>query len=80
MRRGCEISFDDAMTSIQRLQLTLVLDPASDPITGTVGDAHGKSVDFSGWLGFAAALEQLLSAARPTSAELRPAIRDAPRP
>lgn len=80
MREGCEISFDGAMTSIQRIELTLVLDPASDPITGTFTGAHGESVDFSGWLAFAAALEQLLSATRPTSADLRSAIRDAPHP
>ena len=50
------------MGPADRVQLTLAIDSASDPITGALGDGHDKSVEFSGWLGFAAALEELLSA------------------
>jgi hypothetical protein len=33
----------------------------SDPITGAIGDGRGQNVEFSGWLGFASVLEELLS-------------------
>ena len=46
------------------INLTLSIDPVSDPITGALGDCHGKRIDFSGWIGFAAALEELLGAER----------------
>jgi hypothetical protein len=48
------------MTPAQRVELTVAIDPASDPITGSVGDPRGGNVEFAGWLGFAAALEELL--------------------
>ena len=50
------------MSPTDRVQLTLAIDPASDPITGALRDDRGQTVEFSGWLGFAAALEELLSA------------------
>lgn len=56
------------MGTADRVQLTLAIDPASDPITGALGDDRGESVEFSGWLGFASALEELLSAPRPAAA------------
>jgi hypothetical protein len=52
------------MSAAETVQLTLAIDPASEPITGTVCDGSGKRVEFSGWLGFASALEQLLGAPR----------------
>lgn len=45
------------------MQLTLDIDPASDPIAGTLQDARGRAVEFSGWLGFAGAIDQLLAGA-----------------
>jgi len=67
------VRFDREMSSAQRLVLTLEVDPASDPITGSVGVAHGDTVEFLGWLGFAAALEQLLSAQRRSAPAVTPA-------
>jgi hypothetical protein len=52
------------MSAADPVQLTLAIDRASDPITGALRDGSGNSVEFSGWLGFAAALEQLLGAPR----------------
>ena len=63
--------FDRDMSPADRIQLTLAIDPVSDPITGALGDDRGQSVEFSGWLGFAAALEQLLRAS-PASVDARP--------
>jgi hypothetical protein len=43
-------------------RLTLEIDPGGDPITGRVADDR-DTWPFSGWLAFAAALEQALDAA-----------------
>jgi hypothetical protein len=58
------LRFDFDMNSAQRAQFTLDIDVAAEPITGAVGDGGGQRVEFSGWLGFAAALEELLSPLR----------------
>jgi hypothetical protein len=42
--------------------MTLELDVGADPIAGTLRDRRGHSVEFSGWLGLAAALEEVVSA------------------
>jgi hypothetical protein len=51
------------VSTIQRVHLTLEIDPASDPVTGALRDLAGQNVEFAGWLGFAAALEELISSA-----------------
>jgi hypothetical protein len=56
------------MTTAARVELTLDIDPISEPIAGTVRGVRGEAIEFSGWLGFAAALEELLSALRAPSA------------
>jgi hypothetical protein len=61
-----QVRFDYGMSSVPRLQFTLAIDPASEPIAGAIKDAQGQSVEFSGWLGFAAALEDLLGTLRQT--------------
>jgi hypothetical protein len=40
----------------------LELEADSDPIVGSL-QAHGRCVDFSGWVGLATALEQAISTA-----------------
>lgn len=56
--------FHGTVSTIQRVHLTLDIDPASEPITGSIRDFAGQSVEFAGWLGFAAALEELLTTGR----------------
>jgi hypothetical protein len=56
------------MSTADRVHFTVAIEPPSDPITGAVRDPGGRSVEFAGWLGFAAALEQLLSAGRQRAA------------
>ena len=48
------------MSTDRRAQLRLVIDAAAEPITGTLECASGQAIEFSGWLGFAAAIEQAL--------------------
>jgi hypothetical protein len=43
-----------------RIIVRLCLDPGSDPLSGFVGGADCEARPFRGWLGLAAALEQLL--------------------
>lgn len=48
-----------------RISLTLEIDPASDPITGSVRvAAEVEGQEFVGWLGLAKALERLLETGR----------------
>jgi hypothetical protein len=50
------------------MQLRLEIDPGSEPITGTLEGGQDQAIEFSGWLGFAAAIEQALRrASRPAS-------------
>lgn len=68
------------MSTGRRVHVRLEIDPASEPITGTLEDALGQVIEFSGWLGFAAAIEQALGPARRAdSATLRVAQPSAPR-
>lgn len=66
------------MAQAQRIQVVLEFDTGSTPISGRLRDAHGRDVEFSGWLGLAAALEEVLSAAIPIP--LPPAPRSTSRP
>ena len=68
MRSGSSLRFYRDMSAAEPVQLTLAIDPASEPITGAICDRSGKRVEFSGWLGFASALEELLGASRPRTA------------
>lgn len=65
------------MSKDERVQLVLDVDPAADPIRGALQDTHGHTVEFAGWLGFAAAIEEALAPARLPVA--RPRVRP-PRP
>jgi hypothetical protein len=56
------------MTSVGRIEFMLDIDPSSDPIAGAVRDESGDAIEFSGWLGFASALETMLSASREAAA------------
>jgi hypothetical protein len=56
--------FDSRVSTRPRVTLRLEIDPASEPITGTLAGAPGRPIEFSGWLGFAAAIEQALGPAR----------------
>jgi hypothetical protein len=47
------------MSTTPRQALLLELDPGSDPISGRLGDS-ADSVEFSGWLGLASAIQRLL--------------------
>jgi hypothetical protein len=53
----------DPVSTNERVQVQLDLDPAADPIRGALKDVSGHAVEFSGWLGFAAAIEEVLAAA-----------------
>jgi hypothetical protein len=66
MQNRMQVRFDYCMNAAPRLQFTLAIDPASEPIAGAIKDGQGRSVEFSGWLGFAAALEELLGTLRQT--------------
>ncbi len=44
----------------QRLQLWLALEPASDPIKGSLSAQHGEQREFEGWIEFAAVLQALI--------------------
>jgi hypothetical protein len=61
------ISFALSMDARDRVCVMLELDVGSDPILGSL-QAHGRCVDFSGWVGLATALEQAIS----TAADGRP--------
>jgi hypothetical protein len=54
------------MTPLTPKRLVVEIDHDGHGITGIVRDPDGGSVDFLGWLGLAAAIEQL--AARPRAA------------
>jgi hypothetical protein len=53
------------MANAGRIQLMLELEAGSDPIIGRLRHAggHGESVEFSGWIGLAGALQRALSSA-----------------
>jgi hypothetical protein len=71
---AAELRFDPHMTTAARVELTLDIDPISDPIAGALRSTGGDPIEFSGWLGFAAALEELLRAVRsPSPGEARSA-------
>jgi len=70
MRSGWSLGFHHDMSAAEPVQLTLAIDPVSDPITGAICDGGGKRVEFSGWLGFAAALEQLLGVPQQNAATI----------
>jgi hypothetical protein len=53
------------MTNARR-PLVIDLDPGSGPPTGRICDATGIAHPFSGWLGFASVLGQLLEQDRST--------------
>jgi hypothetical protein len=74
MRSGMTLRFDYGMSTVPRVQFTLAIDPVSEPITGAIRDAQGHSVEFSGWLGFAVALEELLTAEPASNAAQRPPV------
>jgi hypothetical protein len=61
------ISFDQPVADHDRLSVVLEFEVGSDPILGSL-QAHGRCVDFSGWVGLATALEQAIS----TAADGRP--------
>lgn len=61
MRGRIAIGFDASMDISERIELTLAIDRVSEPIAGAIGDGRGRSVEFSGWLGFAAAIEAVLA-------------------
>lgn len=44
----------------RHLELHLQIDPQADPITGRLSDAGHRSRAFRGWLGLAAAIEELI--------------------
>jgi hypothetical protein len=75
------VSFDDGMSTGRRAQLRLVIDAAAEPITGTLETLSGQAIEFSGWLGFAAAIEQALGrdggaapVSQPTGLSSSPAV------
>jgi hypothetical protein len=62
------------MDTTPRVEFMLAIDPASEPIAGAIGDGRGRNVEFSGWLGFAAALEELLSPLREAAVGREPPV------
>lgn len=56
------ISFYQPVADHDRLRLMLELEVGSDPIVGSL-QAHGRRIDFSGWVGLATAIEQAISPA-----------------
>ena len=52
------------MTPLNPARLVVELEHDGDGIAGRVRDAAGAFVDFTGWLGLAAAIEQLAAEAR----------------
>jgi hypothetical protein len=50
-------------------QLQLDLDPESDPIVGELSDERGTKFTFTGWLGFANAIEKAIANLPPVPAE-----------
>jgi hypothetical protein len=56
------ISFDQPVAERDRLRVMLELEVGSEPIVGSL-QAHGKRLDFSGWIGFATALEETIRTA-----------------
>jgi hypothetical protein len=69
---------DTPVATGQRTQLVLELDTGSTPMSGCLQDPHGRSVEFSGWLGLAAALEEVLRATNPLPSPWEPGA--TPRP
>ena len=51
------------------VSLRLELDPGTEPISGSLEDAHGKRRTFQGWMEFALALEAFVHAGRSTEAD-----------
>lgn len=64
MRTPRGVGFHARMSSGERVRLTLEIERGSDPIVGRVRDLCGRSVEFSGWLGLASALEGALTVER----------------
>ena len=52
------------MTPPTPARLVVELEHDGDGIAGRVRDATGATLDFAGWMGLAAAIEQLAAAAR----------------
>ncbi len=46
----------------RRLLLSLALEPASDPIKGSLRAQHGEQREFQGWIELAAVLQALIDA------------------
>ncbi len=54
--RRCE----NVVRMTDRLHLSLALEPASDPIKGSLRAQHGEQREFQGWMEFAAVLQALI--------------------
>jgi hypothetical protein len=52
------------MTPPSPTHLRVELEHDGEAIAGRVSDAHGASLEFSGWVGLAAAIERLAAGAR----------------
>jgi hypothetical protein len=52
------------MTDDERLHLDVRLELGADPICGTVQDATGAAVEFSGWIGLMSAFDNACLRAR----------------
>lgn len=52
------------MTPPTSKRLVVEIDHDGHSIAGTVRDPHGGSIDFIGWLGLAAAIEELAAGPR----------------
>jgi hypothetical protein len=62
MRSAATIGVIPDVASAPRRRLILEVEDGSDPIVGCVRDEQAASFDFSGWLGFASALQEALTA------------------
>jgi hypothetical protein len=60
------------VTTVGRIEFMLDIDPNAEPIAGAVRDGSGDAIEFAGWLGFASALETMLSASRRAAARSHP--------
>jgi hypothetical protein len=56
------IGFDQPMAERDCLRVMLELEVGSEPIVGNL-QSHAKRLDFSGWIGLATALEEMIRTA-----------------
>ena len=59
-KRPRDGTLGDMSAGRDRISVRLCLEPGSDPLSGFVVTTGGQTHTFQGWLGLAAALEELL--------------------